>query len=217
VATSPRPLGTAQQYALEWLRRAIVARELRPGERIGQDDLAEQIGVSVVPVREALRVLEAEGQVTYRPRRGYFVTELRFEELVEIYELRQVLEERAARRAVPIVDAITIARMAEADREWQAAAAIGAVAQELDANRRFHFTLLEAADQPILLRLIRVLWDSTEAYRALYYNLPHERKAVQKAHAGIMRAVRARDTERTIRELDAHRARALETLSGILG
>jgi DNA-binding FadR family transcriptional regulator len=74
-----------QEHALEWLRRAIVAGELRPGERVGQDEVAERIGVSIVPVREALRVLEQEGQLTYIPRRGYFVVDLRVADLEEIY------------------------------------------------------------------------------------------------------------------------------------
>ncbi len=57
---------TSQEHAVDWLRAAIVARELRPGERVVQEEVAEKIGVSVVPVREALRVLEQEGQLTYR-------------------------------------------------------------------------------------------------------------------------------------------------------
>ena len=80
---------TTQQHAVEWLRQAIVAGDLKPGERIPQEEIAERIGVSLIPVREALRVLEGEGQVTYRPRRGYAVTVLRIEDLTEIYELRR--------------------------------------------------------------------------------------------------------------------------------
>src|SRR5262245_10293295 len=90
--------GTTAQHAVEALRRAIVTGELRAGLRIPQEEVAEALGVSVAPLREALATLEQEGQLTYRPRRGYFVTELRREDLEEIYELRQLLEERAARR-----------------------------------------------------------------------------------------------------------------------
>ena len=72
---------TTQQHAVDWLRHAIVSGDLKPGERIPQEEIAERIGVSLIPVREALRVLEGEGQVTYRPRRGYAVTVLRIEDL----------------------------------------------------------------------------------------------------------------------------------------
>jgi DNA-binding GntR family transcriptional regulator len=215
IAASARP-GTAQEYAVDWLRRAIIGGQLRPGERVGQEDIAERIGVSVVPLREALRVLEQEGQLTYRPRRGYFVTELRSEDLAEIYELRQVLEERAVRRALPTLDADALDRMTLAARDCLDAAAAGDVAAELAANRRFHFALLDAPGQPHLVRMIRLLWDSTEAYRALYYNSPVERAASVQAHDRILDAARAGDGDRLVAELDAHRSRALEVLLGVL-
>src|SRR4051812_36572022 len=128
--TSPPALGTAQQHAVDWLRRLIIAGELRPGQRVNQEDLAERIGVSVAPVREALRALEQEGQVTYLPRRGYFVTELRVEDLREIYELRQVLEERAARAALPTLDDEALERLRAAAAACVDAADSGDVAAE---------------------------------------------------------------------------------------
>ncbi|HEY2717113.1 MAG TPA: GntR family transcriptional regulator [Solirubrobacterales bacterium] len=210
------PPGTAAQHALEELRRAIVAGELRPGQRVGQEEIAERLGLSLAPVREALAALEQEGQLTYRPRRGYFVTELRLEDLREIYELRALLEDRAARRAAPLLDADALERIELAAREVVEAAAAGDVAAELAANRRFHFALLEAPGQPHALRLIRLLWDSTETYRALYYNSPREREEAVRAHERIVAALRAGDADRLVAELDAHRRRALDRLGEIL-
>jgi DNA-binding GntR family transcriptional regulator len=207
---------TAQQHAVDWLRRAIVGGELRPGQRVLQEDVAGEIGMSLAPVREALRVLEQEGQVSYRPRRGYFVTELHTADLDEIYELRRVLEERAARHSLPLLDADALDRISLAARDCAQAAAVGDVAAELAANRRFHFGILEAPDNPHLMRLIRLLWDATESYRALYYNSPDERAAASRAHDRILRALRKRDAERLVAELDRHRTRALEVLRAIL-
>lgn len=215
-AAPARGPDTTQQHAVEWLRRAIVAGELRPGDRVHQDDVAARIGVSVVPVREALRVLEGEGQLTYVPRRGYFVTELRLADLREIYALRELLERRAARHALPRLDAEGVERIARAAAECAAAAAAGDVAATLAANRRFHLALLDAPGQPHLLKLIRTLWDATEAYRALYYNAGAERAAAVEAHERILAAVRARDAKRLVAELDAHRAQALAALAQIL-
>ena len=93
-------LATAQEVAVGWLRDAIAAGELRPGERIGQEAVAAEIGVSLIPVREALRILESEGLVTYRPRRGYLVTELDLADFEEIYRLRALLETDAAQRGI---------------------------------------------------------------------------------------------------------------------
>jgi DNA-binding GntR family transcriptional regulator len=214
--SSPAALGTAQEHAVGWLRRLIVAGELRPGQRVNQEDVAERIGLSVAPVREALRVLEHEGQVTYRPRRGYAVTELRVEDLEEIYELRRILEERAARHALPLLDDAALERIADAARECVEAAEAGDVAAELVANRRFHFSILDTPGQPHSMRVIRLLWDSTEPYRALYYNAPAERAAAGEAHERIVAALRSGDADRLVAELDAHRGRALDTLRAIL-
>jgi DNA-binding GntR family transcriptional regulator len=209
--------GTAQQHAVDSLRRFIVAGELKPGQRVNQEDVAEQIGLSVAPVREALRVLEQEGQVTYLPRRGYFVTELRLADLEEIYELRAVLEARAARDALPAIDDDALARITDAARECVDAATDGDVAAELAANRRFHLAILDAPGRPHTLRMIRLLWDSTEAYRAIYYNSPAERAASIEAHDRILAAIRDRDPDRLVTELDAHRERALVVLRELLG
>ena len=193
---SPSRPGTTGEHALDWLRRRIVAGELRPGDRIPQEDVAAQIGVSIGPVREALRTLEQEGQVTYRARRGYFVTELRAADLIEIYALRQVLESQAARVALSEHDADAIDRIERAAHDCAAAAERGDVAAELAANRQFHFGILEAVSQPHIMRLIRLLWDSTEAYRALYYNSAEERQASTEAHDRILAALKQRGPER---------------------
>lgn len=207
---------TTSQHALDGLRRAIVSGGLRPGQRVLQEDLAERLGVSVAPVREALRTLEQEGQVTYLPRRGYHVTELRIEDLEEIYDLRRVLEARAIRGALPTLDDAALQEIDAAADNCEAAARVGDVAGELAANRRFHFALLEAPGQVHLMRIIRVLWDSTEAYRALYYNSPEERDAAGAAHRDIIVAVRRGDADGLVQELDAHRDRALSVLREIL-
>ncbi len=213
---SPVP-ETAQEHPVASLRWLIVSGALRPGQRVNQEDVATQVGLSVAPVREALRVLEQENQVTYRPRRGYFVTELHIADLREIYELCSVLEERAARHALPTLDEDAEQRILEAAHECVAAAHAGDVAAELAANRRFHFAIFDAPGQPHALRVIRLLWDSTEAYRAIYYNSVEERNASIDAHDRIIDTIHARDAGALVMELDAHRQRALDVLGKLLG
>lgn len=211
----PPPL-TTPQHALEGLRRAIVSGELRPGSRVPQEDVAAQLGVSVASVREALTVLEQEGQMTYKPRRGYFVTELRVTDLEEIYDLRRVLETRAVRLALPLLDDSALQRMRDAAAECVDAAGEANILAELQANRRFHFSLLGIPDQPHSIRLIRLLWDSTETYRALYYNSARERRRSIEAHDRIIAAVEKHDVKRVIAEQDEHREQALTVLRQIL-
>jgi DNA-binding GntR family transcriptional regulator len=212
-AARASPPGTIQQHALDGLRRAIVDGELRPGQRVNQEDVAERMGVSVAPVREALRVLEQEGQVTYLRRRGYFVTELAIADLEEIYALRQVLEERAARHALAVLDKATLERITQAAADCVRADRAGDIAAELEANKRFHFAVLDSGDQSQTMRMIRLLWASTEAYRAIYYDAADDRRAAHGAHERIVDAIRRRDVDRLLRELDAHRQRALDALT----
>ncbi len=141
---------------------------------------------------------------------------MRIADLEEIYALRALLEARAARTALPSLDRDALARVELAARECADAADAADVAGELAANRRFHFGLLEAPEHPHLMRVIRLLWDSTEVYRALYYNSEEERRAAIDAHDRILAAARAHDADRLVDELADHRVRALTVLRGIL-
>jgi DNA-binding GntR family transcriptional regulator len=212
----PAGPGTTSQHAVEALRRALVTGRLKPGDRVRQEEIAESLGISLGPVREALATLEQEGQLTYLPRRGYWVTELDVADLQEIYELRALLESRAARRALPLLDEDALQRIDLAARDCVDTAAAGDVAAELDANRRFHLAILESPDQIHTLRLIRLLWDSTETYRALYYNSAEGRQEAGEAHERIITALHARDAELLVTELDAHRGAALKRLTHVL-
>jgi DNA-binding GntR family transcriptional regulator len=195
----------------------MVDGTLRPGDRIRQEMVAGALDLSLIPVREALRVLESEGQVTYRPRRGYAVTELDVGELGEIYELRRLLEGEAVRRALAQLGDDDLRRMRDAVTANARAAAAGDVGEALVTNRQFHFAIFEAAGSQHLVRLIRLLWESTETYRALYNNSPDARAAIEDEHGRILAALEARDAGAVIAELDRHRAHALESLGRILG
>jgi len=211
VATTDRS-PTAQDRAAATLRAAILDGELRPGQRVNQEAWAERAGVSPTPVREALRALAGEGLVTYRPRRGYVVTELDLTELEEVYRLRRLLETDALQRGVAHATPADLRVLEAAADACREAAGVGDVAGQLAANRRFHDRLHGLAASRPAARLIDVLWDSTEAYRALYYVLPGEAAEADRAHRAIIAAVAAADTGRVIELQDAHRERALARL-----
>jgi DNA-binding GntR family transcriptional regulator len=200
---------TASERAAEALRAAILHGELLPGARVNQEAWAARAGVSPIPVREALRSLAGEGLLTYRPRRGYVVTELDLADLEEVYRLRRTLEAEALRRGVPLATAADLAALRDAAEECRTARD---AASRLVANRRFHELLHGLAGSKPLLRLIGLLWDSTEAYRALYYALPGEAAEADRAHAAIVAAVTAGDADRAVRLQDEHRRRALARL-----
>ncbi|GDY29554.1 GntR family transcriptional regulator [Gandjariella thermophila] len=212
---SARP-PTVQQYVLESLRAAITTGELAPGAPIRQDTVAERLGVSRVPLREALKILEGEGQVVYLPRRGYIVAELSLEDLVEVYRIRDLLESEAARAAVGRLTDADLERVAEAQRDVEQAATRGDLLAMTEANRRFHFAILGGCGMPRLLRIIRNLWDSTDAYRSVYYNTTANRARVEREHRAILAAVRRRDADDLVRLLAVHRDHAVAALREII-
>ena len=176
---------------------------------MNQEDWAARVGVSLIPVREALRALAGEGLVEYRPRRGYAVTELDLADLEEIYRLRATLEADALRRGIPRVTGGDVASLERAAADCRQA---HDVAGRLAANRRFHDRLHGLAGSRVLSRLIDLLWDSTAAYRALYYSLEGEAEEADRAHAAILAAVVAGRADQAVALQDAHRERALARL-----
>jgi DNA-binding GntR family transcriptional regulator len=216
MSTGFRRPPTAQEAVLGELRRAIVTGELRPGEQVLQDALAERFGVSRVPLREALKILEGEGQVVYQPHRGYFIAELDVDDLHEVYRIRDLLESEAVRLAVPLLGAEDLDRLADAAADVDRASAAGDLVAMTEANRRFHFTVIEAAGLPRLSRLIRILWDATDAYRAVYYSDPAHRSHVHDEHVAVLHALRSRDTGSAVDLLRSHREHAVAAVSAVL-
>ncbi|MEI8057358.1 MAG: GntR family transcriptional regulator [Actinomycetes bacterium] len=196
---------TAQEAVLTEVRRLLVTGDLAPGTPVRQEALAERLGVSRVPVREALKVLEGEGHIVYTAHRGYLVAELSVDDLVEVYRLRELLEAEAIRAAFPHLDdtnltAITNAARAVDDADWR-----GDLAGIGTANRVFHFALFDLAAMPRLSRTLRQLWDATDVYRAVYFAEARNRARVHDEHMELIAALHDRDVERAIAAQAAHR------------
>jgi DNA-binding GntR family transcriptional regulator len=207
---------TTQEAVLAELRRMIASGEMRPGQPLVQDALATSLGVSRVPVREALKTLEAEGLVIYQPHRGYVVTELSLADLLEVYRIRELLESEAVREALPLMTVADVERLEEAERDIQQAAAVADVFTMAQANRRFHFALIGACGMPRLVRIIGVLWDTTEVYRSVYFTDQVNRQRVDAEHRALVEAVRAGQLDQALTVLAEHRHHAIEALRPVL-
>jgi DNA-binding GntR family transcriptional regulator len=209
-------LTTVQQATLLALREAIASGRYEPGQPLRQETLARDFGVSVPPVREALQTLEAEGQVVYAPRRGYSVARLSRAELREAYRIRDLLETEAIARAVGALTRDDLARMRGAIRDMERAHRSADVAALTAANRRFHFTVFEAAAMPRMADMIRMLWNGTDHYRSRYFATAAHRDRVRAEHAGIMQAVARGDANAATELSRQHREHALEALCDAL-
>ena len=207
---------TMQAWVLGELRQMIAVGELTPGQPLRQDVLAERLGVSRVPLREALNTLQSEGQVDYEPHRGYRVATLSLADMLEVYRIRELLETEAVRATVARADPAVVEALRQAAIDVDAASAAGDLLTMTEANRRFHFVLITASGMPRLERILRALWDSTETYRFVYYGNAQNRHRVEVEHAGIVAALAAADTDLLIRLLDEHRGHATEVLGKLL-
>lgn len=204
---------TTQEMVLRLLRTDILTGVLRPGQQIIQESLASRYGVSRAPLREAMKIIEGEGQIIHSPHRGYFVTELDLTNMREVYRLREILEREAIRAAIPNLTDTDIQAIGAVADEVSAAAASGELLAITLANRRFHFMVFEASRMPRLVRILTQLWDATDVYRSVYFAAPGSMAHVARDHAGILEALRARDTDEVIRWQDSHRDHALTRLA----
>ena len=206
-----------RQEVLEALRSAILGNRIRPGSRLLEADIANRMGVSRAPVREAIRQLEQEGLVEFFPHRGAVVVGLPEDEIDAIYELRALIEERAIARAVARATDEDLGRLDALLDEMRTARAANDIDQLAEIDLRFHGLLVELSG----FSLLRHIWGSLDglvrvrSYQALY----RPGRAAEYflagsivSHAELVEAVRARDAVAAAAAVRAHILDVVEQL-----
>jgi DNA-binding GntR family transcriptional regulator len=184
---------TVSNYVLDTIRTQILEGYYLPGSRLDQRALADKLKVSLIPVRESLRQLEAEGWVNLYPHRGAFVTTMSPDELQEIYLIRGTLEELITQLAVPSLSPETLRRLGELIVEMEHATKARDADKLLVLNRDFHFTIYEVAHRPLLIQIIVSLWDRSTRYRKFYTHLLDRAPQALAEHKQIYKACKAKD------------------------
>jgi DNA-binding GntR family transcriptional regulator len=177
----------------ERIREAILKQTLKAGERIDQNKMAEELQVSMAPIREALKGLEAEGLVIIQPRRGAFVTEVSISDMDELYFTRSLIEGEAIYHAVPYLldaDFIALQNMIAAMRR---ATDTNDINTYIVLNRQFHTHIYNVLDNQHLLQVIQMLWERSELYRFRYMFVTHDHDRIHQEHDEILDACRLRD------------------------
>lgn len=207
-ATAPpaQPIArlTLATATLQALRDRILRGGLAVGEPLRQDALAEELGVSRIPVREALRQLEAEGLVTFSPHRGAVVSSFSADEIEELFELRALVESDLLARAVPRLTAPDLERAAEALEAYGAAVARQEVGSYGALNWQFHSTLYAAAGRPVTMGVVERLNVHADRYMRMQLTLTHGESRADQEHRAILRACKAGDADRASRALATH-------------
>jgi DNA-binding GntR family transcriptional regulator len=177
------------------IRSGIVSGELARGDRLREAELAERIGVSRTPVREALRRLDAEGLVDFTPNRGASVTAWNERELDDLYELRALLESYAARLAAARISADALARLTDLAEEMRSLADAGSqTADKLtELNGEFHLTITRASGNAYIEGLVKGFIDVPLVYRTFKQYSPDRLQASMFHHDELVAALGARD------------------------
>lgn len=158
VTTGREASESAKQWVYRVLRRAIMTGQFEPGEPVTINGLAEALGVSAMPVREALHRLVSEGALELLDNRRVRVPDLDPARFEEVLEARVALETRAAERAMPFIDDVRLARLRAFDQQADQALAVRNFGRLVEANFDFHRCLYEARPGTVLLPLIESLW-----------------------------------------------------------
>jgi DNA-binding GntR family transcriptional regulator len=194
---------------LSSIRKSILSGEYAPGSWLRLNKLTSETGASLIPVREALRILETERLVESIPNRGARVLPLSASDMNDLYAVRTILEVEAIRISPPLDDA-TRAEMQDVLGLIQVAVAEADRDEVIRLNREFHFALYRRSGSPWLVYLIEMLWNHNERYQRMSLHFRHDAADVE--HRAIVDALTAGDS---VAAAEALRTHLQTTIAGI--
>jgi DNA-binding GntR family transcriptional regulator len=187
--------GQLARQAEDAIRDLIRRGDLLPGEKVHQVRIAELVGVSRSPLREAMRTLEADGILKYEANRGYVVNRLRMDELAEIYRLRVLIENEMMTR-IQSPDDEVISRLEDHLAKMEAAIAADDFTSLTAAYREFHVELYGLSGLKVFLSEVQRLWQMTDSYNAMHALPPDIAKRIIRDHSQIIKALKVGNVTR---------------------
>lgn len=175
------------------LRQAILRGELKPGERLMEIQLANKLGVSRTPIREAIRKLELEGLVLMIPRKGAEVAEITEKNMRDVLEVRKALEELAVQLACEKITAEEIEEMKKAAEEFRMILKNKDITEIAEADVRFHDIIYMATDNQKLIHLLNKLREQMYRYRVEYLKNPDVHEQLTQEHEEIVYHIKRRE------------------------
>jgi DNA-binding GntR family transcriptional regulator len=204
---------TVAAEAAEILRQRILSGEIRAGQPIRQEQIAQELGVSRIPLREALKQLEAEGFVTIAPHKGAVVSTLSAEEAEELFALRAQLERWLLTEAIPRMREADFAHL---DAIIDESRAPDNLARWGELNWRFHEALYRPAGRPLSLRFLKRVHDNLDRYLRLQIAITRDWDRAYKDHQDLIAFSRERNVKAAVALLDDHIRGTAKALSSTL-
>lgn len=186
----------ASAAASEVIREAIIDGRLAPGQRLKEEELAGELGISRTPVREALLMLQSEGLVESVPKRGATVRSYAVDDLDDMYQLRALLEGYAARRAAARISREDVERLEESCARFDRLRAEDDLLDLVKENLFFHNVILDAAASDRLGRMVRKVIEIPLVYKSYYWYSPEQKLISEHYHKQLARALGGGDAER---------------------
>lgn len=182
-----------REVVFETIRNAIISGSLKPGERLMEVQMAERLGVSRTPIREAIRKLELEGLIIMLPRKGAFVADLSVKDLTEVLEIRAALEGLAAGLAVTRISEAEIEELEIITLKFNKAIESDNVEELIALDIQFHEALFKATRNERLVQLNSNLREQVQRFREMYLKKANRSKETAKEHNDLLEAISSRD------------------------
>jgi DNA-binding GntR family transcriptional regulator len=207
---------TSVARVVDEIRAMLRARELTPGQQVRQESLAGRLGISRIPVREALKSLESEGILRHEQHVGYTVARLNADDLAQVYLMRRALETEVL-RALPRLTSAQVKELARLNDAIADEVERADVAGIVAANQAFHFAMFDLSGLDLVVAEIERLWRRTEPYRTLHLYDSEGRKRIVREHRKMITALRQGDNEALVALMNTHRDLTVSDLHGTLG
>jgi DNA-binding GntR family transcriptional regulator len=204
---APRGKVSSVERAYQHIRRAIISGEYPPNSPLRLQRIATEAGVSIIPVREALRTLEGERLVRTEPNRGAIVAGVSLEDARDAYAMRILLETEAVRRSYEHLTLEVLEQVRELALEHLEQLSDGEAGDEA-VHRDLHFAIYRPCGSPWLLRFIQTIWDHTERYR----HVGRSPDRVTSEHVAIVEALEQGDPEAAVEALREHLRNTLRAI-----
>jgi len=199
------PKAKSMERALQFLRKKIASGELNPGEQIRQQEMAEELGISRVPLREALNVLADQGMLLHRPNQGYFVTKRAPNELAQISRMLQLLEDELL-LSIQWPDEDGLKRLKALNEEMRRVSFADDWAPLVRLNREFHLQIFDMSPHKVILDEVRRLWALADLFIATKFSERSARLKTCAEHDAIIESLLTRDHQICVQVMREHRA-----------
>jgi len=193
-----------RDVVFETLKEAILTGKFEPKERLMEIKLADQLGVSRTPVREAIRKLELEGLVVMEPRKGAYVSDISFKDIIDTLEVREALETFAVKLAVEKNKVEDISEIEKLNLSFQDAYKNENVKKMVEYDTEIHKAIIRLSENRKLIAFMEELNEIMQRFRLIFFNETYNPERIDQEHQDVIKAIKDKDMEKAQNAMRNH-------------